>query len=109
MKAVHADAARTHTLASFTYDAGGNRLLKVAYATDGTTPTESTWYLRDGSGGVLSYTHVDELLQTTTEELPIAGVGSYLRASLKTLRSERPLGQYTSLLHHRWQRGCACN
>ncbi|MBK6552302.1 MAG: hypothetical protein IPG11_18155 [Flavobacteriales bacterium] len=38
MKAVHADAARTHTLASFTYDAGGNRLLlKVAYATDGTT------------------------------------------------------------------------
>ncbi|HQW07394.1 MAG: RHS repeat-associated core domain-containing protein [Flavobacteriales bacterium] len=84
MKAVHADAARTHTLASFTYDAGGNRLLKVAYATDGTTPTESTWYLRDGSGGVLSYTHVDELLQTTTEELPIAGVGSYLRASLKT-------------------------
>ncbi|MBK6552303.1 MAG: hypothetical protein IPG11_18160 [Flavobacteriales bacterium] len=32
----------------------------------------------------MSYTHVDELLQTTTEELPIAGVGSYLRASLKT-------------------------
>jgi RHS repeat-associated protein len=84
VKAVHADAARTQTLASFTYDAAGNRLLKVAYATDGTTPTERTWYLRDGSGGVMSYAIEDVALQTTTEELPIAGVGSYLRASLRT-------------------------
>ncbi|MBK7484546.1 MAG: hypothetical protein IPI72_17790 [Flavobacteriales bacterium] len=63
-----ADAAQNSDTGQPTYDAAGNRLLKVAYATDGTTPTERTWYLRDGSGGVMSYAIEDVALQTTTEE-----------------------------------------
>ncbi|MBK7112521.1 MAG: hypothetical protein IPH60_08765 [Flavobacteriales bacterium] len=71
MKAVHADAARTHTLASFTYDAGGNRLLKVAYATDGTTPRKVLGTYAMEAAGVLSYTHVDECCKPPPRNCPL--------------------------------------
>ncbi|MCB0104928.1 MAG: hypothetical protein KDE53_03450, partial [Caldilineaceae bacterium] len=76
---MYSDPARTFKLAHFTYDAQGKRLMKESYATDGSTPTERTWYLRDASGAVISYIQQDLITQTRTEELPIAGVGSYLR------------------------------
>lgn len=81
VQTVYADATHTQKLAHFTYDAAGNRLLKETYASDGTNATTRTWYLRDGSGALHCYRQQDLAASTTTEELPIAGVGSYLRPS----------------------------
>ncbi len=83
VRTVYANSAKTQKLAHFTYDAAGNRLLKETYATNGTDVTQRTWYLRDAQGALLSYQQQDVVASTTTEELPIAGVGTYMRASGK--------------------------
>ena len=83
VKGVYSDAAKSVALATYTYDAGGNRLMKESYATDGVTPVERTWYLRDAGGTIMCQRHQALIELTDTDELPIAGVGSYMRGNGK--------------------------
>ncbi len=80
VKGVYADDDyTTEPLASFSYDASGNRLCKTTYTSG--DATERTWYLRDASGALLCYHKQDLVAPSTTEELPIPGVGTYLRST----------------------------
>ncbi len=81
VKGVYANSdLSSEPLATFLYDAAGNRLCKTTYNSS-STATERTWYLRDAGGTLLCYHKQDLVAPSTTEELPIPGVGTYLRST----------------------------
>ena len=87
---VYTDATKTQLLATFLYDEDGNRIRKTNYLQPGNVPHLHTWYVRDGSGTVVSIYHTDAIAGTPTAqlEIPIYGSGRLGNVSLANAVSQ---------------------